>query len=555
MVTQLRDPIQRVISAYEFSIEVAGRKIHLSDQEFLKQKANTSAVNTFNVWPWSYLIPLSRNQMKDRVRFFDCACPLNNLYEFNKPLYMMQMGDLEDIAAEKGLASKWEEHFDNRTNRTFYYDKETNTSYWAKPEPRIKLNPYKNVLTMPLEDWLETDEAYDLVHNGATLQILGITNTSFWPEAGLLRKCFIRDAASRATLLSLAKEKLKTIPHVGLQEHLDDSVASLAATLQVKWDNPAYKSLPLKAYFYDPPGTDLDKEIVYNSTDAGGKNVIINIRKARQILHRMTFEGQEVRKKLKKLEPKLSSLVEEEEEWLDEQEEQQKRGWSRFESYFRSIKNFAKSALSRSSSDDSESNNDNDELLESSPFNSEIVELDAQVHALQKRDIVIRHEYHTLIKIPEVKGVEFNATVKAYVPVLDEEQIDKKKVLGDNYKDCAATAIRKGRSKRRKSFLHLRTPQDESFVFSSSGRKNISEKIISRIEELNQADLELYAFGKNLFRETIEKQKEADSWKQFAHGFEKKVQNLTTDQSNSTLPSQDSNTESSSSPSVEHTEL
>lgn len=81
MVTQLRDPIQRVISAYEFSIEVAGRKIQLSDKEFLKQKANTSAVNTFNVWPWSYLIPFSRNQMKDRVRlthdYFCTACRLN----------------------------------------------------------------------------------------------------------------------------------------------------------------------------------------------------------------------------------------------------------------------------------------------------------------------------------------------------------------------------------------------------------------------------------------------------------------------------------------------
>jgi PIN domain nuclease of toxin-antitoxin system len=81
VVTQLRDPIQRVISAYEFSIEVAGRKIQLSDKEFLKQKANTSAVNTFNVWPWSHLIPFSRNQMKDRVRRLthDYICPYESM--------------------------------------------------------------------------------------------------------------------------------------------------------------------------------------------------------------------------------------------------------------------------------------------------------------------------------------------------------------------------------------------------------------------------------------------------------------------------------------------
>ena len=466
---------------------------------------------------------------------------------------MMQMGKLEDDAAENGLASKWEEHFDTRSNRTFYYDKETNTSYWVKPDPKIKLNPYNNVLTMPLEEWIETDEASELVHNGATLQVLGITNTSFWPEAGLLRKCFIRDSASRDSLLSLAKEKLRQIPHVGLQEHLDDSVASLAATLQVKWDDPAYKSLPLKAYFYDPPGTDLDKEITYNSSDAGGRNMTITVRKARQIIHRVAYEGQDVRKKLKKLEPKLSKLVEEEEEWLDEQEEEQKQFWSRFKSFFASIRNLTKHVFSSSSDSDSDSDDDTNELLESSPFNAEILELDAEVHALQQRDMITRSEYHTLMRIPEVKGVEFNSTVKAYVPVQDEEHIGKK-VLGDNYKDCAATAIRKGRTKRRKSFLHLRTPQDESFVFSSSGRKNISEKIISRIEELNKADLELYDLGKQLFRETIDKQKLTDSWKLFAQGFEKKVQNRTSDQSDSTMTSQDSTDESSPSP-AKHTEL
>jgi hypothetical protein len=383
--------------------------------------------------------------------------------------------------------------------------------------------------------------------------VLGITNTSFWPEAGLLRKCFIRDSASRDSLLSLAKDKLRQIPHVGLQEHLDDSVASLAATLQMKWDDPAYKSLPLKAYFYDPPGTDLDKEITYNSSDAGGQNVTISIRKARQIIHRVAYEGQEVRKKLKKLEPKLSKLVDEEEEWLDEHEEQQKRVWSRFKSFFKSIRTLTKKSLWLSS--DSDNDDEKDELLESSPFNSEIVQLDAEVHALQQRDMVTRSEYHTLMRIPEVKGVEFNSTVKANVPVQDEEYIDKK-VLGDNYKDCAATAVRKGRAKRRKSFLHLRTPQDESFIFSSSSRKNISEKIISRIEELNQADLELYDVGKKLFQETIEKQKRADSWKLFAHGFEKKIHNRTAIQSDATSKtSQDSTVESSPESTAKHTEL
>lgn len=67
VVTQLRDPVQRALSAYEFAVEVAGRRIHYSDEEYQKQRNNASIINTFNVWPWSHLIWQFREDMQHRV--------------------------------------------------------------------------------------------------------------------------------------------------------------------------------------------------------------------------------------------------------------------------------------------------------------------------------------------------------------------------------------------------------------------------------------------------------------------------------------------------------
>lgn len=63
-VTQLRDPLQRVLSAYEFSVEVAAR--------FEGAPGNsTSQLNrtlTTEVWPWSLLVPMVQQDIANRVR-------------------------------------------------------------------------------------------------------------------------------------------------------------------------------------------------------------------------------------------------------------------------------------------------------------------------------------------------------------------------------------------------------------------------------------------------------------------------------------------------------
>lgn len=63
MVTQMRDPVSRVLSAYEFSVEVASRVLTRSKD----YKPDPAKVNTRNVWPWSILVPLIETDMLARV--------------------------------------------------------------------------------------------------------------------------------------------------------------------------------------------------------------------------------------------------------------------------------------------------------------------------------------------------------------------------------------------------------------------------------------------------------------------------------------------------------
>jgi hypothetical protein len=58
--------VDRVLSVYEFAVEVAARKIHQDDETFLKE-SNTPFVTTLEVFPWSELVPWFRNDMQTRV--------------------------------------------------------------------------------------------------------------------------------------------------------------------------------------------------------------------------------------------------------------------------------------------------------------------------------------------------------------------------------------------------------------------------------------------------------------------------------------------------------
>jgi protein-tyrosine sulfotransferase len=64
--TSIRNPVSRVLSAYEFTIEIASREaVKVISRKF--PSASQGRVNTKNVWPWSYLAPFVEQDMLIRV--------------------------------------------------------------------------------------------------------------------------------------------------------------------------------------------------------------------------------------------------------------------------------------------------------------------------------------------------------------------------------------------------------------------------------------------------------------------------------------------------------
>lgn len=76
VVTILRNPVDRVFSTYEFSVEVAARfLVHpnltsaLKMAARLRPKSKSFGVSTLDIWPWKYLVPWMREDLFSRVIF------------------------------------------------------------------------------------------------------------------------------------------------------------------------------------------------------------------------------------------------------------------------------------------------------------------------------------------------------------------------------------------------------------------------------------------------------------------------------------------------------
>ena len=64
IATQLRDPVDRVLSMYEFAIEVAARYLNPNATH-----RDPDKMDTRKVWPWSILAPFMQQQLERSVSF------------------------------------------------------------------------------------------------------------------------------------------------------------------------------------------------------------------------------------------------------------------------------------------------------------------------------------------------------------------------------------------------------------------------------------------------------------------------------------------------------
>lgn len=214
VVSQFRDPVDRVLSAYEFAVEVAAR-----------QAARTKPLNrpvgkimTDDVWPWSHLVPFFADDMRARAKAL-------------KAVPSPPQGVWINAADEKG--------------KPFYHNAHLNVSKWEiAEEERVDwvpdLEPYDNPLAMSLAEFVRHPIAQELLHEGEFFQVLGITNYSHYAGSEQLRACVASDADVRQQLHDFAVARVRRFAHVGVTSMLNESVLSAAATLNLPVDGLAY---------------------------------------------------------------------------------------------------------------------------------------------------------------------------------------------------------------------------------------------------------------------------------------------------------------------------
>jgi len=170
VVTILRNPIDRVFSTYEFSVEVAARfLVHPNITSVRKMsvriRPKTRGISTLDIWPWKYLVVWMR----------------------------------EDLFARRDRQDAKQPNLD---------------AFFSESD-----NPYNmEEIAMPLLELINSPMSHDIVHNGATYQIVGLTNNSGFADAHGIRHCVSQHPSLGHYVLEVAKRRLDNMLFVGLTE-------------------------------------------------------------------------------------------------------------------------------------------------------------------------------------------------------------------------------------------------------------------------------------------------------------------------------------------------
>lgn len=190
LITQLRDPVDRLLSAFEFAVEVASRTYGARQAP---GRANTGRTDTQEVWPWNHLVPFMAADMDAKLE------------------------------ARGG----------------------------KQRPPRDGAGPYNSSFVMTLEEFVAHPVVADVVSNGATFQLLGLTENAVegappgaadGVTAAALRRCASAGGKAATTLAAAAQRRLaEEVDIVLLKERLLESVAALAAGLGRPLSGRAYR--------------------------------------------------------------------------------------------------------------------------------------------------------------------------------------------------------------------------------------------------------------------------------------------------------------------------
>ncbi|MFS7956639.1 putative protein-tyrosine sulfotransferase [Helianthus anomalus] len=274
VVTLLRSPIERVFSAYEFSIEVAARfLVHPNMTSAAKTSARLrlkkGVISTLEIWPWKYLVPwmmedlfsrdkrmcktesgisgvtiVDYNNNNNDHRVYDEDCFGDILNMFDLPMEGLDGDGLaEDWAAKLGpIPSEVFRELvppapQTSVGSNFGYSMASPFEYPLLRDARkIKGPPYTygndsynmKEIVMPLHEFINHPVALDIIHNGATFQVAGLTNNSNKWDAHDVRHCVMTHQTLGKYVLEVAKKRLDDMLYIGLTEEHQESAAMFA---------------------------------------------------------------------------------------------------------------------------------------------------------------------------------------------------------------------------------------------------------------------------------------------------------------------------------------
>ncbi|KAG6629399.1 hypothetical protein CIPAW_14G081900 [Carya illinoinensis] len=134
-------------------------------------RSKMRGVSTLDIWPWKYLVPWMR----------------------------------EDLFARR-----------DARRRRGSDDMQSNGAYDMEE------------IVMPLHEYINSPIALDIVHNGATFQVAGLTNNSYLEESHEVRHCVQKYEILGEHVLQVAKKRLDDMLYVGLTEEHRESATMFA---------------------------------------------------------------------------------------------------------------------------------------------------------------------------------------------------------------------------------------------------------------------------------------------------------------------------------------
>mmetsp|Transcript_21789 Transcript_21789/g.54868 ORF Transcript_21789/g.54868 Transcript_21789/m.54868 type:complete len:736 (+) Transcript_21789:344-2551(+) len=436
VITQVRDPVDRVLSAYEFSIEVASRELRRPPNA---PKPAADKVNTRNVWPWSLLVPWMEADMRARLRKARDERP----------------------AAGSGPAKTWVQLQDPESNKLYYHNHLKNQSVWSlAPDDGVvvpSLDPYDNPLTMPLREFIEHPLVRNTIHNGATLQLLGLTNYSHLETASKLRSCISGLPNVKEAMTKAALARLQTLFHVGVTDRLEDSVASAASALGLSLVGPSWRGKADAAFSYEDE----------SKSENEGADAI----EADKAANKMAWEV------------RIADIA----VILESKETELRR---------------AKAGI-RTAQFKAQTHGGNQERRKAQ---EELARYTARSHGLQSEIEALRQETAELqvlvvkLKTPSPKMHHSAARI-----VKDDATFRNGYNLTTAYHRCVASSRAKN-ANRWKPLTALSTLDGRTFAYSSLARKHISPAVLARIRHLNSMDVRLHELAGTLLERSLDNQ-------------------------------------------------